>query len=126
VAAVSGAAYLMLFLLGIAQGVLGCFYYASSPAPLIAIAFAVGIGVTCVLGGWGMRGAAGALMAAIGWLAASFVLATGTKGGSVVITNSGAGKWFLFGGAAAAAAGTLAAFALWSRGPRAPFHDHGR
>ena len=117
-AAVSGAAYLMLFLLGIAEGVLGCFYYASGPAPLAAIAFAAGIGVTCLLAGWGMRRAAGALTAAIGWLAASFVLATGTKGGSVVITNTGAGKWFLFGGAAAAAAGTLAAFVLWSRGTR--------
>jgi hypothetical protein len=118
VAAISGAAYLMLLLLGIAEGVLGCFYYASGPGPLAAIAFAVGIGVTCLLAGWGMRRVAGALMAAIGWLAASFVLATGTKGGSVVITNTGPGKWFLFGGAAAAAAGTLAAFALWSRGPR--------
>jgi hypothetical protein len=117
-AVVSCAAYLVLFLLGISEGVLGCFYYASGPAPLAAIAFAAGIAVTCVLAGWGMRRAGAALMAAIGWLAASFVLATGTKAGSVVITNTGAGKWFLFGGAAGAAAGTLVAFARWSRGPR--------
>jgi hypothetical protein len=39
----------------------------------------------------------------------------GTKGGSVVITDSSAGKWFLFGGAATAVAGAVAAFVRWSR-----------
>jgi hypothetical protein len=117
-AVVSAAAYLMLFLLGVAEGVLGCFYYNSGPGSLAAIAFAAGIFVTCVLAGWGMRRPAGALVSAIGWLAASFVLATGTKGGSVVITNNGPGKWFLFGGSIAAVAGTLLAFVLWSRLPR--------
>lgn len=114
----TGAAYLVLFLLGAAQGVLGCFYYASGPVPLAALAFAVGTFVTCVLAGWGMLRPAGALTPAIGWFVASFVLASGTKGGSVIITNTAAGKWFLFGGSAAAAAGTVAAFVLWSGAAR--------
>jgi hypothetical protein len=54
-------------------------------------------------------------MPAVGWFVAAFVLAMGTKGGSVLITNTSAGEWFLFGGAACAAAGALAAFARWSR-----------
>jgi len=112
---VSAAAYLMLFLLGFAEGVVGCFYYGSGPVPLAALAFALGIFVTCVLAGWGMRRPAGALTPAIGWFAASLVLATSTPGGSVVITNTPAGKWFLFGGAGCVAAGTVAAFVLWSR-----------
>jgi hypothetical protein len=114
-ALVSGGAYLMMFLLGVGEGVVGCFYYGSGPVPLAALAFAAGIFATCVLGGWGMRRAAGALTPAIGWFAASLVLATGTQGGSVVITNTSAGKWFLFGGAGCVAAGTVAALVLWSR-----------
>ena len=38
-------------------------------------------------------------MPAVGWFIASFVMAMGTPGGSIVITNSGPGKWYLFGGA---------------------------
>jgi hypothetical protein len=105
----------MLFLLGAMEGVVGCFYYSIGPAALAAIAFDALLLATSLLAAWGMRRPAGGLMPVVGWFLTSFVLAMGTKGGSVVITNTGAGKWFLFGGSACAAAGAVAAFARWSR-----------
>ena len=105
--------YLMLLLFGLLQGVIGCFQY-SRVFPVAALAFAVAIGVTCVLGAWGMCRALGGLMPAIGWIAASYVLAMGTPGGSVVITNTSAGKWYLFGGSICALGGVAVAFVRWS------------
>jgi hypothetical protein len=112
---VTGGAYVMLFLLGALQGVVGCFYYASGPAPLAAIGFDALLLATSLLAAWGMRRAAGGLMPVVAWFLTSFVLAMGTKGGSVVITNTSAGKWFLFGGSACAVAGAVAGFTRWSR-----------
>jgi hypothetical protein len=113
--ALAGGAYAMLFLLGVMEGVLGCFWYGSGPVPLAALGFDALLLATCLLAGWGMRRPTGGLMPTVGWFLASFVLAMGTKGGSVVITDSSAGKWFLFGGAATAVAGAVAAFVRWSR-----------
>ncbi len=108
--------YFMLLLLGALQGLIGCFQYSRALGffPAAAVAFAVLIGVTCVLGAWGMRKPVGGLMPAVGWFITSFVLAMGTPGGSVVITNTAAGKWYLFGGSACAAAGVVFGFARWS------------
>ncbi len=108
--------YAMLLLFGLVQSLIGCFQYsrALGPVPVAALAFDVVIGVTCVLGAWGMRSPIGGLMPAVGWFVASYVLAMGTSGGSVVITNTAAGKWFLFGGSACAVAGVLVAFARTS------------
>jgi hypothetical protein len=113
------AAYVVLFLLGAAEALIGCFQYSRGPVPLAAVCFAVGILVTCLLAGWGMRTALGGLMPGAGWLATSFALATGTQGGSVLITNTTAGEWFLFGGAACAAGGCLIAYLSWSKSTRA-------
>jgi hypothetical protein len=112
---VSVAAYLMLFLLGIAEGVVGSFQYShmAGAVPLAALIFCAVILLTCVLGGWGMLTPGGALMPAAGWFVAAFVLAMGTPSGSVVITNSSAGAWFLFGGAICAAAGVVVGFVRW-------------
>jgi hypothetical protein len=109
-------AYGMLLLLGALEGLIGCFQYsrALGSFPIGAVAFAVAIGVTCVLGAWGMRRPLGGLMPAVGWFITSFVLAMGTPGGSVVITNTTAGKWYLFGGSACAAAGVVFGFIRWS------------
>lgn len=112
---VTGGAYVMLFLLGALQGVVGCFHHASGPVPLTALVFDGLILVTSLLGASGMRNPAGGLMPVLGWFLAVFVLAMGTQGGSVVITNTTAGMWFLFGGSVCAAAGAVAAFARWSR-----------
>jgi hypothetical protein len=122
-ALVTGGCYALLFVLGALEGVIGCFFYAGTigPVPTAPLAFAAVILVTVVLAAWGMQTPTGGLMPAVGWFAASFVLAMATPGGSVVITNTAAGKWFIYGGSACAAAGVVAAFA-WlprSRQPRA-------
>jgi hypothetical protein len=108
-------AYLALFLFGLLQGLIGCFQYSRGPAPLAAVGFDLAILATCLLSAWGMRTALGGLMPGVGWFVATFVLATGTQGGSVLITNTTAGQWFLFGGAACAAVGCLLSYVGWSR-----------
>jgi len=108
-------AYVVLFLFGLLQGVIGCFQYSRGPAPLAAIGFDLAIAATCLLSAWGMRTVAGGLMPGVGWFVAAFVLATGTQGGSVLITNTTAGQWFLFGGAGCAAVGCLLSYVRWSK-----------
>jgi hypothetical protein len=113
------SAYVMLFVLGVLQALIGCFQYSRGPVPLAAVGFDVLILATCVLAAWGMQTALGGLAAGGGWLLAAFALASGTGGGSVLITATTAGKWFLFGGSACAAAGCLVAYLRWSRLARA-------
>lgn len=118
--AVSAGAYAMLFLLGLAQGVLGSFQYSRAVlggVPAAAIGFALGILVTCVLGGWAMRGLPGALVPAVGWFVASFVLAMPDAAGNVIIANTSAGQWYLYGGSAGALAGVGSAFFTAPRRP---------
>ena len=108
--------YVVLFLLGGIQGVIGSFQYSRSPVPLVAIIFVVAIFVTCLLCGWGLRSFAGGLLPAIGWIIASFVLSMPSHNGSVIITNTSAGKWYLYGGTVAAVAGATTVFFVWARG----------
>ena len=115
---VAVAAYVALFLLGAAIGLLGTFWYGAGPAPLAAILFDLAILATCVLGSTGMRSALGGVLPAAGWLAVTLVLNSSSAGGSILVTDTGAGKWFLFGGAVCAAAGGVYAFAVWSRPSR--------
>lgn len=105
---VSGGAYALLFLLGLAEGVVGSFQYGRAvvgPVPLAALGFCAAIGVTCGLAGWAMRSTAGGLLPALGWFIASFGLAMPNPGGSVIIANISAGKWYLYGGSVCALAG---------------------
>jgi hypothetical protein len=111
-------AYVALFVFGVLQGLLGCFHYATGPAPLAAALFDLAILATCLLGAWGMRSLGGALMPGAGWFLTVLLLASGTHGGSVVITATTAGEWFLFGGAACTAGGCLVAYVLGFRKPR--------
>jgi len=106
------AAYVLLFLLGAMQGLIGCFEFSHSlgSVPVAALGFCALILVTCVLGGMGMRSGFGGLVPAIGWLAASFVLTLPTAAGSVIVTNTTAGKWYLYGGAVCAGVGIAASF----------------
>jgi hypothetical protein len=112
--ALTVAAYAALFLFGLAQALLGAFFYASGPGPLAAIGFGAAILATCLLGGWGTGSPIGGLAPAVGWFALTFLLANGTSNGSVVITATTAGEWFLFGGSVCAAVGVVACFAVWS------------
>ncbi len=111
-------AYIVLFLLGAVEGLLGTFQYSSGPGPLVAVCFGLAILATCVLGAWGMRSGAGGLWPAAGWFLTTLLLSSGNSG-SVLITNTSAGKWFLFGGAVFAAGGTVIGFLLWSKAGRA-------
>jgi hypothetical protein len=116
--AVTAGAYLALFLLGLVLGLIGTFQYSRGPAPLLSVLFDLAILATCVLGSRGMRSAAGGVLPAAGWFVVTLVLSSGSGGGSILITDSTAGKWFLFGGALTAAAGAVYAFARWSRSSR--------
>jgi len=107
--------YLVLFVLGVLLGVIGSFQYPRGPVPLVAIVLDLAIFVTCLLGGWGLRTFLGGIIPAIGWFIASFVLSMPDSQGSVIITATSAGEWYLYGGALAAAAGGSAAFILWGR-----------
>ena len=113
------ATYVLLVLFGMAQALLGVFFYGSGPAPIASLGFDLAIFASCLLGAWGLRRPAGGLAPAAGWFLVAFVLASGTSGGSVLVAASTAGEWFLFGGAASAAFGVVAAFTVWSRHGRA-------
>ncbi|HEX9041225.1 MAG TPA: hypothetical protein VF838_09370 [Trebonia sp.] len=110
--AILALGYPMLLLLGALQGLIGCFQYSRPPQPLIAILFAVLIFVTCAGCGLGVGTFAAALLPAIGWIAVSFLLASPRPNGSVIITGTAAGEWYLYGGALGCAAGTVTAFFL--------------
>ena len=112
--------YVLLFVLGALQGMIGTFQYGRPPTPLIAILLAVIIFVTCAGCGWGMGTFGGALLPAAGWLLASFILAMSRPNGSVLLTASAAGEWYLYGGALGCAAGCVVAFFARVRTPIAP------
>jgi hypothetical protein len=115
---VTVAAYVALCLLGALVGLIGTFQYSRGPAPLAAILFDLAILATCVLGSVGMRTALGGVLPAAGWFVVTLVLSSSSAGGSVLVTDTAAGKWFLFGGAVCAAAGGVYAFAMWSKPSR--------
>jgi hypothetical protein len=103
----AGSAYAALFLLGLVEGIIGCFQFSRSigPVPVAALVFCVMIFLTCLLAAGGMGSPLGGLVPALGWFAASLVLSLPTAGGSVIVTNTTAGKWFLYGGAVSAGLG---------------------
>ena len=115
----TAAAYTALFLAGVVEGLIGSFQY-SRLAPVAAIGFCVLLLATCLLGAWAMRTISGALFPAVGWLVASFVLSMPVSGGSVIITNSTAGKWYLYGGTVSALSGIALAFGAQTFGGRIP------
>ena len=109
------AVYVMIFVLGAAQGLVGSFQYSQVPVPLVAIVLDAVILATCVLAGWGTKSFGVTLAAAGGWLITAFIMAMGTHEGSIIITNTMAGEWFLYGGTLAVLVGSLATFFLLTR-----------
>lgn len=105
----------MLVLFGMVQALVGTFFYGAGPAPVASICFDLAILATCLIGAWGLGRPLGGVLPAIGWFIVTFVLASATGGGSVLITANAAGEWFLFGGAACATAGLVGAMTIWSR-----------
>jgi hypothetical protein len=113
----AGAVYGALVLLGAVEGLIGSFQYShvAGPVPLAAIVACLVILATCLLAGWAVRSVTGALMPAFGWILASFVLSMPTANGSVIITNTAAGKWYLYGGTLSTVVGVALSFAGLTR-----------
>ena len=111
------AVYGMLFLLGAVQGVIGSFQYSwqAGPVPVAALVCCAVLLATCLLGAWATRSVSGAFAPAVGWLLAAFVLSMPVSNGSVIITNTAAGRWFLYGGTLCAAVGVALSFGGWIR-----------
>jgi hypothetical protein len=108
--ALTALGYLLLLVLGALQGFIGSFQYGRSPAPLVAIVLAVIIFVTCAGCGWGIGTFAAGLLPAAGWIIVSFLLAMPKSNGSVIITATAPGEWYLYGGALGCVAGAMATF----------------
>ncbi len=109
--------YAMLFVLGVAEGTVGSFQFSrtAGSVPVAALAFCLLILITCALAGWALGTVSGALVPGIGWILASFLLSMPVSNGSVIITNSGPGKWYLYGGTICVLLGVAATFGLWVR-----------
>ena len=114
----NAAAYAALLLAGAVQGLIGSFEY-SRLAPFGAIGFCLLLLATCLLGAWALRSISGAVWPAIGWIATSFILSMPDASGSVIITNTTAGTWYLYGGTVSSLAGiALSFFASGARAAR--------
>ena len=111
------AVYGVLFLLGAVQGVIGSFQYSwmAGPVPLAALVCCAVLLATCLLGAWATRSVSGAFAPAVGWMVAAFVLSMPVSNGSVIITNTAAGRWYLYGGTVSAVAAVALSFRGWIR-----------
>ena len=114
---VAAGVYGVLFLLGVVEGAIGSFQYgrAPRPVPVAALACCAVILVTCVLAAWAMRSVSGALLPGMGWIIASFVLSMPVSNGSVIITATTPGQYYLYGGTLSVAAGVIASFVGMAR-----------
>ncbi|MGH3196202.1 MAG: hypothetical protein ACRDOH_27375 [Streptosporangiaceae bacterium] len=110
-------AYGVLFLLGAVQGVIGSFQYSRGPGsvPVAALVCCAVIFATCLLAAWAMRSVSGAVLPGMGWVITSFVLSMPVSNGSVIITSTTPGKWYLYGGTLSVAAGLVLSFAGMAR-----------
>ena len=114
---VSVGVYGVLFLLGVVEGMIGSFQYSrvSGGVPTAALACCAAILATCLLAAWATRSVSGAIMPGMGWIIASFVLSMPVSNGSVIITNTTPGKWYLYGGTLSVAVGVVLSFAGMAR-----------
>lgn len=112
-AAVAGAAYGVLLVLGVLVGIYGSFYYAMSLAgvPLGALVAVFVNFLMCRAAGRAMRTRLGALLPAIGWLVTVVVFSSERSEGDLLITGTVSGYIFLFGGIIAAAIAVGMSFA---------------
>jgi hypothetical protein len=112
--------YGVLFLLGVVEAMIGSFQYGRvpKPVPVAALVCCAVILLTCVLAAWAMRSVSGALLPGMGWIITSFVLSMPVSNGSVIITNTTPGQWYLYGGTLSVAAAVVASFAGMAFGLR--------
>src|SRR5690242_3440404 len=104
--------YAMLFLFGAVQGLIGSFQYSrvAGSVPVAALISCAVILATCVLAAWATRSVSAAVVPGIGWILASFLLSMPVSNGSVIITSTKAGEWYLYGGTLSVAAAVVASF----------------
>ena len=109
--------YAVLFLLGLVEGMIGSFQYSRTvgPVPAAALVSCAVILATCLLGAWAMRSVTGAIMPGMGWIIASFVLSMPVSNGSVIITNTTPGLWYLYGGTLSVAVAVVLSFVGMAR-----------
>jgi hypothetical protein len=119
---VSVGVYGVLFLLGLVQGMIGSFQYSrtSGSVPVTALVCCAVILATCLLAAWATRSVSGAILPGMGWIIASFVLSMPDSNGSVIITNTTPGKWYLYGGTLSVAVAVVLSFAGLARWARRP------
>jgi hypothetical protein len=112
--------YGVLFIAGVVEGMIGSFQYSRlpKPVPVAALACCAVILLTCLLAAWAMRSVSGALLPGMGWIITSFVLSMPAASGSVIITATTPGKWFLYGGTLSVVAAVIASFAGLAFCPR--------
>ncbi|GII53033.1 hypothetical protein Pth03_14220 [Planotetraspora thailandica] len=106
---ITGAAYVVLFLLGFVLGVVGGFEHSwyTGAVPLAAIAWLPVLFAMAYVMGRLMGGKLGATVPALGWLVVSFVLATKQPAGDLAISGDTSGFVYLYGGAVAIAVGVM-------------------
>jgi hypothetical protein len=114
---VTGGVYVALFVLGVVEGAIGSFQYSRTAGgvPLAALAFCVVILITCLLAGWSLGSVSGALVPAAGWILTSFVLSMPVSNGSVVISGTAPGEWYLYGGTVSVTVAVILSFGGWIR-----------
>lgn len=119
---VVAGAYAVLFLLGVVEAMIGSFQYGRvpKPVPVAALVCCALILLTCLLAAWAMRSVSGALLPGMGWIITSFVLSMPVSNGSVIITNTTPGQWYLYGGTLSVAAAVVASFAGMAFAARTP------
>ncbi len=113
----SAGVYGVLFLLGLVEGIIGSFQYSrtAGSVPVAALVCCAVILATCLLGAWAMYSVTGAILPGMGWVIASFVLSMPVSNGSVIITNTTPGKWYLYGGTLSVAVAVVLSFARLGR-----------
>src|SRR5690349_13104440 len=117
---VAVGAYAALFLLGVMEAMIGSFQYSRvpKPVPVAALVCCAVILLTCGLAAWAMGSVSGALLPGMGWVITSFVLSMPVSNGSVIITATRPGEWYLYGGTLSVAAAVVLAFVAMAFGPR--------
>jgi hypothetical protein len=109
---VTAGVYSVLFLFGAVQGLIGSFQYsrAARTVPVAALVCCAAILATCLLASWATRSVSGAVLPGMGWIITSFVLSMPVSNGSVIITSTTAGKFYLYGGTLCVAAAVVVSF----------------
>ncbi|SDI79168.1 DUF6113 family protein [Nonomuraea jiangxiensis] len=109
--ALGGAAYGMLFVLGVVMGVVGGFthpVWQFGPLPVAAGVWVLALFGVCLAAGKLMRARLGAFTTAVGWLLVTMPFTLQLRSGDLVIAQGAAGYLYLYGGLA----GLVAAYLL--------------